>query len=93
VRLRLKLHKMVWGGIDRDRYCPSIEHVNLLLTLLSTDPRSLGKDAHILRNTPDIIILWDIARLLMEDVTGDENLPPGMQEEGSKKGEMRFKSG
>jgi hypothetical protein len=77
------------------RYCPTIHHLNLLLTLLSSDSRSSGKDAQTLRHVPGMIILWDLARLLMEDVESDENRPPdrGLGEERAKKGVMRFKNG
>jgi hypothetical protein len=75
------------------RYCPSISHVHLLLSLLTSDTRSLDKDAQTVRYIPRVIILWDIARLLMYEDEADENLPPGREEESVKKGTMRFKSG
>ena len=64
----------------------------LLLTLISIDGRASGRDAQRLRHPPGLVILWDVARLFMETVEGDENRPPDEQTEGVRQGEeMRFK--
>ncbi|CAD6572740.1 MAG: hypothetical protein TREMPRED_000615 [Tremellales sp. Tagirdzhanova-0007] len=59
------------------RYCPTSEHVLLLLNLLSLDSKASDKEAHILRYQPPLVIFWDLGRLLMEVVGSEENLPPG----------------
>ncbi|KAL7421830.1 hypothetical protein Q5752_003601 [Cryptotrichosporon argae] len=55
------------------KYCPSAEHVRLLLTLLSTATDAPDPTAHLVQ-APALIILWDVARLLMDDVEPDENV-------------------
>jgi len=74
------------------RYCPTPEHLLLLLTLLSMNSKASGRDAKSLKSAPGLVILWDVARLFMEAVEGDENLPPEERGGGVKqKEEMRFK--
>jgi hypothetical protein len=47
-----------------------------------------GDTAHV-KSLPGLVILWDIATFLMEEVEGDENLP-GEQEQNV--GTLRFRS-
>ena len=53
------------------RYCPTVKHVMLLLSLL-TEGKEDGP--HNLRTRPGMIILWNIAGLLMETREADENV-------------------
>ncbi len=59
-----------------ERYCPTPQHLLLLLTTVSKDNKANPRDGQILRYRPGLVILWDVARLFMEVVEGDENLPP-----------------
>ena len=75
-----------------DRYCPTPRHLLLLLTLLSADAKTRSKDPQDLRATPGLVILWDIGRLFMEVIEGDENRLPDDDTGERLKGEMRFES-
>jgi hypothetical protein len=67
-----------------DRYCPSPEHLTLLLSLLTSEaPTSTslntakpGDGTFTLNTSPGLIILWDLAALLMEWEEADENALP-----------------
>ncbi|KAK8864372.1 hypothetical protein IAR55_001620 [Kwoniella newhampshirensis] len=65
------------GRIDM-RYCPTLDHLKLLLALLSerTEHAHQPIEPHHLTKTPSVVILWDIAALFMYDVEVDENVPP-----------------
>lgn len=53
------------------RYCPTIKHVMLLLSLLTATGREAG--AQNVPSPPGLIILWSLGSLLMETVEPDEN--------------------
>lgn len=72
-------------------YCPTPDHLLLLLTLLSVEDRASGKDPQNLGYRPGLVILCDLARLFMEAVEGHENLPPEEMEGVKEEGEMRLK--
>jgi hypothetical protein len=59
------------------RYCPTVGHLLLLLSLLSSKGREgdvdLGAPVYCLPRRPGLVILWNIAGLLLEDVELDEN--------------------
>lgn len=71
------------------RYCPTAEHLALLLSLLSAQGRESENGAQTLNRPPGIIILWNMAGLLLEDVELDENAE---LEQSSHAGEKRFTS-
>ncbi|ORY34002.1 hypothetical protein BCR39DRAFT_563753 [Naematelia encephala] len=65
------------------RFCPSPQHFQLLFNLLTADRAFQSKDPPKLPRVPGLVILWDMARTLMEEEEADmENIAPGMDEEG-----------
>lgn len=79
-------------GIDATlyRYCSTSKHVMLLLSLLSSNRRADPDDAKSILHSPGLIILWDLARLFMEEEEPDENLPD--QGKKPKSEGMRFRN-
>jgi hypothetical protein len=58
------------GRAEGIRYCPTVKHVMLLLSLL-TEGKEVGP--HNLGTRPTLVMLWNIAGLLMEVHESDEN--------------------
>lgn len=77
-----------------DRACPTVDHLRLLLTLLGCTGSPLGDESKVvdLPDPPGVIVLWDMARIFMEQVAEDENIPPGVSRQENV-GEWRFKQG
>lgn len=87
------------------RYCPSPQHLRLLLSLLTAQTdRSIaippGETAFNLNTPPGLVILSDMAGLMMDWEGADENAMPGTQgmaedgstaEIGQGAGVLRFK--
>jgi hypothetical protein len=80
-----------WWLAD-ERYCPSMKHVMLLLSLLTHSneenaPQNLDK-------RPGLVILWNIGSLLMEVNEANENIrDQSSRPVGVREPRLRFKSG
>ncbi|KAK4687848.1 hypothetical protein P7C73_g2267, partial [Tremellales sp. Uapishka_1] len=66
------------------RYCPTAQHLLLLLTLLSVDEDQDSKGGVGLKYKPDLVVLWNIAELL-----GEKKAP----EMESEKEDLEFRAG
>lgn len=61
-----------WADADWARYCPSIKHAMLLLSLLSRG-KEIGSQN--VPGRPGLVILWNLGSMMMDTVDHDENVP------------------
>ena len=75
------------------RSCPDLDHLLLLLRLVGVEPAS--RDSALLQDPPGLIVIWDMASHLMEEVDEDDDgLPDDARSEtDSPAKHWRFKAG
>lgn len=71
-----------------------MDHLRLVLTLLGSTDMPPTDESKVVNmpDPPGFIILWDLARMFMEQVEEDENMPPG-KERVDRVGDWKFRQG